>query len=586
MSTDEPSTGVDDEDRRLLREILHFYESGTALPEVTPFRAARHADRKRLDVLVKARFLVPLNQRYCLTIDGLLACDSVEARTAYGRCVKLLSELKDAYLANPNMQSWSLQDFGIRVRRSAQEVARLLAFMNGVPGLVIHSFDQNTGFVQSFRVIEDILDATLPLWPAAGEEENPGASANLMLHKIRIRGYRALKDFEIDLPAGRPLVLIGENATGKSTILDAISMICAVANGRAGRAILDRGGWAAVSWAGTSSDIELTVRFSDGAQISRTHGGPVEYMVRLGSTRSIPTVLDEEVRYYHQGLDGNPFVHLKGGAARWVTNERTGAREPVTPAPSDGSIVTNSVLAAISDEARYPTCMHVKEALQDIALYPSFALGSGEGARDPLGARQVELTRRINSSGRDLLNALHTLSTQHPREWESLLTDLRAVFPWCQSLRFPPGPGRGLITLTWLDSRSGATLYLDDMSEGMRVYLALCAALHAPDSPALIGFDEPERSLHPRALRRFVKVMESRAEHVPIIVATHSDRLLDYLESPAEVLRITRFSSTTGVRVEQRDADHLEAWLKDYTLSELRARDMLEAPIEEGEPSS
>ena len=257
---------------------------------------------------------------------------------------------------------------------------------------------------------------------------------------------------------------------------------------------------------------------------------------------------------------------------------------------SDGSIVTNSVLSAISDEARYPTPMHVKEALLGIFFYPSFALGAGpdgnERVQDPIGARHVEATRRIKSSGRDLVNALHTLSTEYEAAWESLLTDVRAVFPWCQSLRFPPAAGRGLITLTWVDDRSGATLFLDDMSEGMRVYFALLAALHAPDSPALIAFDEPERSLHPRALRRLVKVMESRAEKVPIIVATHSDRLLDYLENPADALRITRFSSAAGVRAEKLDADLLDGWLKEYTLSELRARDMLEAPEDGEEPSS
>lgn len=68
-----------------------------------------------------------------------------------------------------------------------------------------------------------------------------------MLTKIRIRGYRALKDLDLDLPPGQPLVLIGENATGKTTILDALSLLCAAANGTIGRAIHDRGGWQAVA---------------------------------------------------------------------------------------------------------------------------------------------------------------------------------------------------------------------------------------------------------------------------------------------------------------------------------------------------
>lgn len=405
-----------------------------------------------------------------------------------------------------------------------------------------------------------------------------------MLQKIRIRGYRALKDFELDLPAGLPLVLIGENATGKSTILDALSAICAVASGRIGRAILDRGGWSAVAWSGTASEIELSVRFATGSAFFIEDEAAVEYVVRLGTVRSVPTVLDEEVRLYKRGPDRAPLIVLKGGATRWVLNVRTKERDSVAPPPSDGSIVTNSILAAISDDTRYPTPMHLKQALQAIAFYPSFTLGSeadNEALKlEPLGARPVELTRRIKSSGRDLLNALHTLSQEHAREWAALLADLEAVFPWCQSLRFPPGPGRGLITLTWLDARSGATLYLDDMSEGMRVYLALLAALHAPDRPALLAFDEPERSLHPHALRRLVKVIESRAEHVPIVVATHSDRLLDFIEEPAEVLRITRFSPGSGVRVEKLDSKLLDAWLAEYTLSELRANEMLEAPAE------
>lgn len=403
-----------------------------------------------------------------------------------------------------------------------------------------------------------------------------------MLQKIRIRGYRALKDFELDLPAGLPLVLIGENATGKSTILDALSLICAVASGRIGRAILDRGGWPAVAWQAAASEIELSVRFAEGSSFFVEDKAAVEYVVRLATVRGVPTVLDEEVRLYKHGLDQAPLVVLKGGAARWALNVRTKERDPVTPPTSDGSIVTNSILAAISDDTRYPTPMHLKQALQAIAFYPSFTLGSGADdealKHEPLGARPVELTRRIKSSGRDLLNALHTLSQEHAREWAALLADLAAVFPWCQSLRFPPGPGRGLITLTWLDARSGATLYLDDMSEGMRVYLALLAALHAPDRPALLAFDEPERSLHPHALRRLVKVIESRAEHVPIVVATHSDRLLDFIEEPARVLRITRFSPGAGVHVEQLDPALLDAWLAEYTLSELRANELLEAP--------
>jgi predicted ATPase len=403
-----------------------------------------------------------------------------------------------------------------------------------------------------------------------------------MLEHLHIKGFRALKDCVIDLPKGRPLVLIGENATGKSTILDAVSVLAALASGGGGRAILDRGGWDAVTWGGGGGEIELVARFAEGSPGFEAEDGPVEYMVRLGHARSVPTVLDEEVRVYRGGLSENPFVALKGGARRSVYSSRLWSDvDAPSSSASDDPMVNRPVLAQVTDEALYPMLVRLREALRSMVSYPSFALGTAtEPGAEPLGSRPTEMVTRIKRSGRDLVNALHTLS-QDAAVWRALSADLRAVFPWCGSLNFPPGGGRGLITLTWVDARSGAKLYLDDMSEGMRVYLALLAALHAPDHPALLAFDEPERSLHPHALRRLVKVIESRAERTPVIVATHSDRLLDYLEEPAETLRITRFSSSRGVTLERLDPGLMEAWLRDYTLSELRAREVLESTPDE-----
>jgi predicted ATPase len=406
-----------------------------------------------------------------------------------------------------------------------------------------------------------------------------------MLTKIRIKGYRALRDVELDIPAGQPLVLIGENATGKSSLLDALALLCAVADGRVGRAISDRSGWPAVAWSGSNAPIELLVRFSGQFAAFEDDGGVVEYEIRIGNVRSIPTVVDEQIRVYKRGLDQEPLRVLAAGQA---LNRQTKAFEPVPPASPEGSIVVNSRLAAIHDEARYPTPVHVRRALQSIAFYAPFQLHAqvdGEVVQEPFGARPVEHTPRIGRTGRDLLNALHTLSQGAPRAWEALLLDLGAVFPWCEAIKFPPGAGRGVVTMTWVDRRSGATLYLDDMSDGMRVYLALLAALHADDATALLAFDEPERSLHPRAMWRFVKAMELRARTTPVVVATHSDRLLDFLEDPAAALRVTRFSSTAGVRVDRFDREILDEWRKEYSLSELRARGMLDAPrTEEDEP--
>jgi energy-coupling factor transporter ATP-binding protein EcfA2 len=86
-------------------------------------------------------------------------------------------------------------------------------------------------------------------------------SSVAMIDQLRVSGFRALRNVSIDFAPGKPVVLIGENATGKSTILDAVALLAAFASGRGGEAIMDRGGWDAVRWAGTANELELSVRF-------------------------------------------------------------------------------------------------------------------------------------------------------------------------------------------------------------------------------------------------------------------------------------------------------------------------------------
>jgi predicted ATPase len=410
-----------------------------------------------------------------------------------------------------------------------------------------------------------------------------------MLESIHIKGYRALKDVELRLSPSVPLVLIGENGSGKSSLLDALDLITALAHGRGGEAIYSRGGWDAIAWAGSAAEIELTVRFSSASAFFRGERGQVEYFLKLGRERGGPLVLEEQVRVERDGFP-EPFVAMQGGSRNpFAANVRTRANDRLNaPQPSQG-LLRNTLIAAVSDEELYPTPVHVKQALQSIAIYPGWSLSvsRAEGSSESLGARLVRQTPRISQNGRDLLNAMHSLATMEPIAWRELLRDVNAAFPWCADITFPPAAGgRGLITMTWRDTRSGATLYLDDMSEGMRVYLATLVALHAPDDPALLAFDEPERNLHPRALQRLMKVAELRAEKTPVFFATHSDRLLDFIEKPAEVLRVCRFNSVDGVKVEELDPELLREWMTDYTLSQARAQRLLDGPPLEAEATS
>jgi len=79
--------------------------------------------------------------------------------------------------------------------------------------------------------------------------------------------------------------------------------------------------------------------------------------------------------------------------------------------------------------------------------------------------------------------------------------------------------------------------------------------------------DEPEVSLHPELLSILADLMREASARTQIIVATHSDRLIRFLE-PKEVLVMDiddqGFTSATWA-----DSLDLDSWLAEYSLDEV-----------------
>jgi predicted ATPase len=79
--------------------------------------------------------------------------------------------------------------------------------------------------------------------------------------------------------------------------------------------------------------------------------------------------------------------------------------------------------------------------------------------------------------------------------------------------------------------------------------------------------DEPEVSLHPELLSMLAGLLREASQRTQVVVATHSDRLIRFLE-PDEVVVM---DSTEDGMANLTWADKLDIreWLKEYTLDEL-----------------
>ena len=236
-----------DDQRALLREVLAYRTTHEAFPGVQEFRLNHAGQQAFIDELVSGQYLEDIKARYALTLTGLRVCDSQEARQQIAACNALLSELTDVYLAEPG-KTWSVDELADKTGGRVIAVARSLTFLVTLPLWSERGYDPETGLVNSVRFSDGILDAGSIDWqdesPAEGE-----ARAAPRLASIEIRGYRPFQQFEAH--PGALTVIIGANATGKSSLFDFLRFVSFAASnplppeidpGSAGKMVFHAGG--------------------------------------------------------------------------------------------------------------------------------------------------------------------------------------------------------------------------------------------------------------------------------------------------------------------------------------------------------
>ncbi len=113
--------------------------------------------------------------------------------------------------------------------------------------------------------------------------------------------------------------------------------------------------------------------------------------------------------------------------------------------------------------------------------------------------------------------------------------------------------------------------FLADEANGVLQLLILLCAIASVEDESVVAIDEPENSLHPYALRAFLRrtARWARQHNLTVLLATHSTVLLDELTGQPEQVYVMK-ASTQGESVPTR-LDHLcdHGWLADFKLGDL-----------------
>jgi predicted ATPase len=299
-----------------------------------------------------------------------------------------------------------------------------------------------------------------------------------MISKVSIRNFKCLRDVQIELE--RFTVFVGPNASGKSSILQAMDLLC--------RSFRDQEGsvegelWQAAS------------RGSNNVELAAESGGErYRYRTRSASSRG-----------QIGQVPGRPW----SGEGRGVASDLNSADwKHWTPKQGDQSPLPLSVLLR----------------LETSKLIPS----------NPTPPDPTVMVR----DGSGLHSALANMALNDPDSWQQLQTDLRRIIPTIRRLRHTKTIGPQQPASLLFDTVGADSLPASQVSEGTLLVLGLLAALHAPGRPNLVLLDDLDRGLHPKAQKELVALLRGLLETNPdlqLIATTHSPYLLDCTE-PNEV---------------------------------------------------
>ncbi|MBC7971518.1 MAG: AAA family ATPase [Verrucomicrobia bacterium] len=372
---------------------------------------------------------------------------------------------------------------------------------------------------------------------------------------ISIRGFRRLR--QVDLGMRDLVVMIGANGAGKTSFLDVLSVLAASANGNLPKTLQSKGGLNQILTRGKAYELEIAV------SMKVPDRRPLKYNLTLSPKGVSYEISKETLTQQNDPTAPEPFKYIEsyGLDIRYFSQLE---RKLLPPDWEHDHLETS--LSQVPKMYREPESL--RKALASCTYYGALDVSENSPIRLPQAMRPAKLP---GASGEDLVSCLYDLRETDRDRFEMVKDVISIAFPDFERLNFPP-VAAGTISMTWTDKNFSQPIYVHELSEGTLRFLWLVTLLQSQSLTTITLLDEPEISLHPELLRHLVYLMREASKHTQLIVATHSDRLIRFLE-PREVLICDLEEG--DARMTWADTLDLDKWLEDYSLDQVWAMNLM-----------
>ena len=354
-------------------------------------------------------------------------------------------------------------------------------------------------------------------------------------------------------------VLIGPNASGKSNLIEVLSLLASAPLDlqepiRRGGGIHD---WL---WKGArktpTATIDVTLASRKGLRywLSFTEEGSRFYLVDEVIEDAEPAMAGEAPNFYYRYQRGSPVIDVQGETRSKLQLKR----EDVEP--------DQSILSQRRDPNSYEELETVGLLFRFMRFYREWNVERNAPARLP---QKPDLQQGyLLEDASNLSLVLSGLLNQPPVK-DRILERMRDFYPTFRDVNTPISGGT--VQISFHEDGLHQAVPATRLSDGSLRYLCLLAVLCNPSLQPVVCIEEPELGLHPDVIPEVAKLLVEMSSRTQIFVTTHSDILVDALtDTPEAVIVCEKSEGATQLR--RLDAEQLKPWLEQYRLGELWTR--------------
>ena len=343
-----------------------------------------------------------------------------------------------------------------------------------------------------------------------------------MLDHVTIKNFRCLREVSVPL---KPLtVLIGENDTGKSTFLEAVSL-----RGRHDIRLRPLDHWDEVLENRVRVDFECGRNFAGASVVPVT-----DDLLPLSASAPPHLQFERLENALHYRLE------VPGGAGGDPTYQRV-SRLSVAP---------------------------------DRILFSGEQIVPPETEEEQQAAVAWFLTGNpIKSDGSNVPGVMDQMLRSHRRQFDRMEQRCRELVPGFDSFSLDL-PKSGTVQLAAV-LEGGRKVSSDRMSAGVRALIFYLTLAYRPDAPDVVLIEEPENGLHPRRLGEVMGLLrlltEPKADgrRTQVILTTHSPFLLDHVRPDEDQILIFQRQPDGSRTATPADWDRARGFLKHFSPGEI-----------------